>query len=390
MRVLLSCLQSLKRHSLPAYEFWRPYFVRGCEEAGIECVEVPGVDWAEALVYPPGKQLEAWRARTWESVLEFVQKEQARNPVQFFLGYLYPGQVEAAAIAELQRRGIPCVNYFCDNVREFPRVPAEYLPFSLHWVPEFEALEMYRQAGLPYLHAPMPCWVPTGLRTVPQEETEPPTFIGSADPLRRELLGRALDTGADFVVRGPGWAEQPGPADAFHSSPRSISGIVANQMALIRAEGIRGLLCKLENRLNPLHAIPVPESQVRPAVFGTEYFRVTREAELVIGINRVPTAREPDRHPLSYSRLRDIEAPMLGACYLTEWTAGLGQLYDLGVEIESYRTPEELCFKIVELKADGSRRRLMREHAQRRALSDHSVARTLRRICERLGLQKNS
>ena len=57
MRVLLSCLQSQKRHPLPAYDFWRPYFVEGCREAGIECLEVPGVDWAEGVVYPPGANL---------------------------------------------------------------------------------------------------------------------------------------------------------------------------------------------------------------------------------------------------------------------------------------------------------------------------------------------
>src|SRR6266513_2305327 len=136
MRILLSCLQSLKRHPLPAYDFWRPYFVQGCEEAGIECAEVPGVDWAEGLIHPPGEDLEEWRARTWETVLAFVRKEHGRHPILFFLSYLYPKQVDPTAIKELHRMGIPTVNFFCDNVREFDRVPPEYSPFALHWVPE--------------------------------------------------------------------------------------------------------------------------------------------------------------------------------------------------------------------------------------------------------------
>ena len=36
MRILLSCLQSLKRRPIPAYDFWRLYLTKGCEEAGIE------------------------------------------------------------------------------------------------------------------------------------------------------------------------------------------------------------------------------------------------------------------------------------------------------------------------------------------------------------------
>ena len=385
MRILLSCLQSQKRHPIPAHDFWRLYFTKGCEEARMEFVEIPGVDWSESLVYPPGKELDEWRARTWEAVLAYVRREHARQPLDFFLGYLYPQQVEAAAITELQRIGIPCVNFFCDNVREFHRVPKEYRPFALHWVPEFEALPMYRRAGLPHIHAPMPCWVPRELRTVPTKESEPPTFVGSADPLRRGLLGEALQLGADFVVRGPGW--QPDGTTSVNSTPtRGLGKTLQNQLSLMRRHGKASLYYKLENRLFPPHVYPIPASQKRPAAFGAEYFRVTREAQVTIGVNRVPTTRRPNRNPLTYSRLRDLEAPMLGACYLTEWTEGLSRLYELGTEIETYRTPEELCAKIVELKHDSASRRRLREQGQKRALAEHSVARSLGRICESLVL----
>jgi spore maturation protein CgeB len=108
---------------------------------------------------------------------------------------------------------------------------------------------------------------------------------------------------------------------------------------------------------------------------------------VVLGINRVPSLVASDRHPLVYSRLRDIEAPMLGACYLTEWTAGLERLYDLGKEIETYRTAEELTAKLSELRADPERRISMRARAQRRALAEHSVARSIELIADRLGMR---
>jgi len=385
MRVLLSCLQSTRTHSLPAYGFWRDYFVRGCREAGIECIEVPRVDWAEGLTYPPGKECEAWRARTWQMVLDFVRAEQKRARLHCFLSYLYPGQVERSAIVELQRIGIPCVNFFCDNVREFDRIPAEYRDFTLHWVPEFEAVEMYRNAGLPHIHAPMPCWVPPAFRVPPRDETEPPTFIGSADLLRRHVLGQAMNGAADLVVRGPGWGADDRSAPAA-PRVRSIARTLANQARFLRTHGVRAYCYKMTDKLYPVHTPGVHPSRVRPAVFGEEYFRVTRESMVTIGVNRVPTWKASNRRPLTYSRLRDLEAPMLGACYLTEWTAGLNDLYEIGVDIDCYRTPEELCGKLSELRRDQSRRRLMRERAQRRALEEHSVARSMDRIRARLGL----
>ena len=90
--------------------------------------------------------------------------------------------------------------------------------------------------------------------------------------------------------------------------------------------------------------------------------------------------------PLIYSRLRDIEAPMLGACYLTEWAPGLDQLYELGREIEVYRDADELAGKIQMLARDATQRHELRAAGQRRALNDHCIAHTLARIVERLGI----
>jgi hypothetical protein len=383
MRILLSCLQSLTRHSLPAYGHWREYFVEGLLEAGHEVVEVANIDWAEALTYPPGRALDSWRTRTWEAVETFVHQEIAQRPIHLFVGYFYPEQVEEAAIRELQRMGIPCVNFFCDNVREFVKPPAEYAPFALHWVPEFEALTMYREAGLPFVHAPMPCWISADLRNASRLETESATFIGTPDVLRRNLLGQALRGGADFVIRGNGWlsdtATQP-------KQIRTAATLISNQIDLVKRHGVGGLLTKIESRVRPLRPPPIEESRIGAPLSDTEYFRVSREAMVTIGVNRVPSANRSPHRPLVYSRLRDIEAPMLGACYLTEWTEGLEHMYELGKEIETYRTAEELTSKLSELQRDPVRRSAMRERAQRRALADHTVGRSIERIREHLGL----
>jgi hypothetical protein len=386
MTILLSCLQSLRRHSIPAYEFWRSYFVEGCREAGITPLEVPDVDWAEGVALAPGsEEIAAWRRETWEKTVAFAREQHSRVGIDFFLGYLYPWQVEESAVRELQRMGIPCVNFFCDNVREFRRVPEVYAPFDLHWVPEYEALPLYRAAGLPHLHAPMPCWIPERLRTLPERDTEPSTFIGSADTLRKSLLGTSIAAGARLSVRGPGWENGPGPSSRGGRAERSGS-FLSNQLALVKRHGPGALMAKVVDAAFPLSSPAIPTEQVKPAVFGEEYFRVTREAQVTVGVNRVPATRRPLRRPLSYSRLRDIEAPMLGACYLTEWTEGLEFLYEPGREIECYRSAGELKEKLSELAAKPEHRRELRRRGQRRALLEHSVPASLRKVTKALGL----
>src|SRR2546423_13581160 len=119
MRLLLSLLQATREHHVPAHQFWEVYFKRGIEEAGFEWIEVPGVDWVEALAFDEADidRIQQWRERTWGRVIEFARREHATRPFDFFLGYLYPRQVEPDAIQDLRRLGIPCVNFFCDNVR---------------------------------------------------------------------------------------------------------------------------------------------------------------------------------------------------------------------------------------------------------------------------------
>lgn len=387
MRIILSCLQGRKDHPLPAYDYWRPIFVHALKEAGHEVLEVPGVDWAEGLTYPHGAELDSWRARTWDVVLAYARRERGRGPIDLFIGYLYPGQVEPLAIHELQNRGTPCVNFFCDNVREFRRVPAEFRAFALHWVPEFEALPLYVAAGLDFVHAPMPFWVPPELRVPPLEETEPPTFIGSADILRSDLLARALRAGADFVVRGRGWRQDDDELPERSQSRLPLARSIAFRLSVARERGPGTLVRWAERRLRPLRPAPLPGRYLGAPCPGDEYYRVLRGAMVALGINRVPSLLASDRRPLTYSRLRDIEAPMLGACYLTEWTAGLERFYDLGKEVETYRTAEELTAKLSELRADPKRRMSMRGRAQRRALGEHSVARSVELIAERLGMK---
>jgi hypothetical protein len=320
-----------------------------------------------------------------------VRSEHARRSIDVFLTYLFPKQVDVSAIREIQRIGIPCVNFFCDSVREFRRVPAEFRPFALHWVPEFEALPLYRTAGLPHIHAPMPCWIPPEYRSVPDRESEPPTFVGSADVLRCDLLARVLSCGENVIVRGPDWRPEPGWHEdhAINKSakPQSIATTMMNQYRLIRDHGLKALFYKLQQRLHPLRPSSLPESAIRTSwLSDKEYFRVSREASILIGINRVPTLKATHRRPLVYSRLRDIEAPMLGACYLTEWSAGLASLYELGTEIETYRTADELADKIGLLNRNLQQRRVMRHKAQRHALDEHSVGRSVARMARSLGI----
>ena len=384
MRIFLSCQQALRRHEVPAYAFWEYYFKGSFAEAGHEVLEAPGVDWAEGLT-ALGDTRAAWLDRTWSSTISYLKREHARRPIDLFLGYLFPDQVDPQAVRQIRDLGIPCVNFFCDNVREFTRIPTAYRDFDLHWVPESEARPMYSAAGLPQLYAPMPMWTSPAMRTVPDTEKAEVLFVGSHDDLRQALLDEAVGLGLSLSLHGSGWAPGTGTA-----SPGRIgrAAKLANLVGFLRKEGPRGLVMRETYRRRPRPAFSWTMSHAKPALLGDDYFKATREAQVVLGINRYPSFRHPFSRPGAYSRLRHIEAPMLGACYLTEWAPGLDDLYDIGSEIETYRSASELVEKSSRLVSDPAHRMSLRKAGQKRALADHSIRRSIERVAEFLGIGK--
>lgn len=371
---------------MPEYRFWAVAFRSAFAEAGHVCLEVPGCDWAEGLTPQPNDSLAAWREATWQRAVDWIRREHALRPIDLFLSYLYPKQVHPGGVAELRALGIPCVNYFCDNARIFRRVPGEYRGFDLHWVPEAAALRLYGRAKLPFIHAPMACWVAPKWRTPPALESLPPTFVGTRDEERERLFARAFGLGLRLDLRGRGWAGEA----ASWASPAQGRGLrlLANQMEYAAQHGTIALARKLARKLFPPNKITCDFATMAkaPWVGEDDYWRILRECRVCVGVNRFPNPRRPIGRPDCYSRLRDIEAPMAGAAYLTELAPGLGELYEIGREIEVYRDAGELADKVASLEQDEPRRRMLRVLGQRRALGDHGIAQTIAKIARRLGI----
>lgn len=380
MRIFISCLQSITKHKVPAYQFWEFYFKKGIEEAGHEWIEAEKVDWAEGLVYYEKEDLKKWRDRTWSVVVSSIKQQHQLKPIDLFLSYLFPNQVEPAAIKQIQALGIPCVNFYCDNVREFTKVPQVFHCFDLHWVPEFKALPMYQQAGQKYIYAPMPVWVSPNQRTCEHPENYGISFIGSRDAQREVLLAEALRYGISLEIRGAGWNEQGfGLYTSIHKK-QSLWKKALNQWRFATNMGIQPWLRKIKGKF--ITSIPnhVFTDYIYPPPNAQEYIDIIQQSQVSLGINRYPSYRHPFYKPDTYSRMRDIEAPMMGACYLTEWTEGLEELYELGEEIETYSNAEEMVDKLNYLNRYPEKRKMLRAKGQKKALEMHSIPTTINRI----------
>ena len=104
MRILLSFLQdkTTDPHPIAAYRFWQFYIKNGIEEAGMTYLEVPDADWAEGLTYADNSQeLHDWKEKTWHLTLQYIKANLQK--IDIFLSYLYPKQIDTAAIQEIKK-----------------------------------------------------------------------------------------------------------------------------------------------------------------------------------------------------------------------------------------------------------------------------------------------
>lgn len=383
MNIYLAFFQALKPHQISAYSFWEYYIKNGINEAGYAWTEGK-VDWAEGLTYLHHEEdFYNWKACAWEITVKTIKENHHKNPISMFLCYLYPHQVDENAIREIQKIGIPCVNFYCDNVREFTAAPKEYNVFDLNWVPEFKALKMYKKANFPHINLPMPMWVEPKYRFPSKVETGQVSFIGSKD-IQRILLFKELESkGIAFKIYGADWEVN---SDIEKSEKKNISkyDTLKNQLSFLGKFGIHAYFRKLtQNKTNPY---PNLNFHIAHKLDFDEYVKITKESNIVLGVNRYPSYLYPLLKPNTYSRLRDIEAPMLGACYLTEYTEGIEKLYELGKEIEVYRDINEMVTKIQYLQNNKEKRNELRINSQVRALQEHSISYSLSKIKQHLCL----
>lgn len=379
MNILLSFLQDKggAAHNIPGYRFWLHYLKNGIKEAGMQCTEIPGADWAEGLVHQKeSPELLQWKDITWSSTLDYIRNSEKK--IDLFLCYLYPHQIDVGAIKQIQLAGIPCVNFYCDNIRHFERVPDEFKIFDLLWVPEYEAIPMYKKANIKFLNLPMPMWIDHDLReTFTPTENPAISFIGSKDVLREKLLSKVIDKGLEVLIQGSGWL--PG-HDQYNIKEQSAAQKLLNQFTFVKEHGLEGLGRKLSQQIKKTEVLTIPARLILPQPNFTEYISIIKNSSITLGINRVPSFKRPTSNPLKYSRLRDIEAPMLGACYLTEYCAGIAQLYDTQREIYTYNDENELIEKARELLHNPAKRKELRANSQKKALNEYSIPASLQKI----------
>jgi len=343
----------------------------------------------------------AVRADLTSRIVDEITREHRKRPIDAFLSYFYNAHFDPSAFVDIHRLGIPTINFYCNSLYQFELVAAIAPNVSFAWHAEKAAAPLYRAAGA------TPVWVqmaadPDVYRPTPGTTRAARTcFVGQRYSDRDRWLGGLIRSGVPLDIYGPGWQRTNGTGQADHTSrtslgrrepaPGSPTSYLQAVARNVRRDGLVGGAVRTwrqasyrreTRQLAPTfweHARgPIPFEQIRD-VFG--------RYQVVVNASNVWADGAPGSRLIPHVRLRDFEAPMCGACYLTGDTEEIREFYEVGREIETYQSPEEFVAKARFYLAHPDAAERMRQAGYCRARRDHTWQRRFEQLFRETGIR---
>ncbi len=381
---------------------WHRQFPDTLVDMGHEVVVAEGIGLTESWVLS-AQRLWTQRKRSYltTKILEQFEQEHRKKPFDLFFAYLFPFQFNAELFDEVKAFGVPTLSFFCDNLSH-PEMASQFAPHAtLNWVPEKAALEQFNKAGAAALYLPMAA-NPRYNYPVSIDETIKISFAGGKNPFRRELLGDAISEGMDVTIFGGGWIPDQISHHVLNSGtelypvPKATMIQKASQWVGFKADAAQLLLKhglyprragRAYARRGEAHETLLEDHVSTTPLNLVQLNALYAKSSVSLGINDqfCATAIPP---LYAYPKMREFEATMAGACYLTQETTETADLFEIGTEIECYSSAEELVEKARDLLGSPTRRRDMRNAARARAIGEHTWQHRFATLFARLNLRK--
>ena len=270
--------------------------------------------------------------RNGEAILRKLEEVHRVRPVDILIGQMWANYLDPAALCSIQQMGMITVNVAMDDRLPYHwkrdggrRLGSFGLVAGLDLVLNTspECCIRYALAGCPAIYWPLAA-DPTLFRPAATKDIEV-CFVGGAYGNRPRLIRKLEEAGIRVTVYGPGFPRGPVPTS-------EMAGLFAR-------------------------------------------------SQIVLGIGTIDHSTR-----LVTMKLRDFEATMAGAVYITHRNPDLAPLFVEDEEIVYYDSMETLVAKIRRLQADPALRERVGRQAAARARRDHTWEQRFRKAFLFMGL----
>jgi len=380
---------------------------RSLEDMGHQLVRFDFPGW-------PDDADPAWRdhgkARTNQQLLDAFRKA---GRLDLFFGYFYSSVIYPETVDLIRQSGVPTVNFSCNNVHQFDLVRDIAARFDACVVPELAAQADFKAVGARPLRIQLAA-NPRVYRPYPEPRQYDVTFVGQRYADRAEFLQYLRTGGVDVRAWGAGWQPRK-KLDVAHA--KAALALIEDE----RFDGLRRLarqhgdgLLRLGQRKRPspaLESCAAPDgsahkatlaeapnshggSDVDTSPFGgprllqLELIKMFSQSRISLGFATAGDSHQSARR-LTHLRLREFEAPMSGALYLTEHQAELEEYFVPGREVLTYTDRDDLLHAARYYLAHQEQAERIRRAGLQRARRDHTWQQRFTELFQALGVRSS-
>lgn len=341
------------------------------------------------------------RAQTTDQILDEVRTAHREQPVGLFLSYFYNSHFDPAGFDGLRSLGIPSVNFYCNSIYQFEFVRDIAANVDFAWHAERDARQSYLNVGA------NPVWVQMGADPRvyhPIHGVSPrhkACFVGQRYADRDRWIAALIGKRIPLDIYGPGWNSamlttatsnkseylgrtqyRPASAQSYFESFRETLSNCGAIAGLFRTA--RQLRYRMQTqRLTPLFA-----AHAKGSIPFERIAETFASYEVCLNFSNVWADGRPGSRLIPHVRLRDFEAPMCRTCYLTGETGEIREFYEVGKEIDTYATEDELVDKTRFYLGHADAAERLRKAGYQRARKDHTWSRRFEELFEKIGLSK--
>ncbi len=343
------------------------------------------------------------RALVTEKIVDEVRRAHKERPIDLFLSYFYNAHFAPEGFSEIHRLGIPSVNYYCNSIYQFELVAEISANVNFAWHTEKDARASYLKVGA------HPVWVQMGADADVYHPVEgvareaKACFVGQRYADRDRHLAALISRNVPVDIYGSGWTAQHS-GNGNHELPFEVKdeylgrklkkpgGLGSYAQATLENIDRHGLLAgtrrtikQARYRTEKRSIDPLLATAAR-GVAGNLNETFARY-EVVLNFSNVWADGRPGSRLIPHVRLRDFEAPMCRACYLTGYSDEILEFYEPGKEIDVYNHTEELIEKTEYYLAHPAQAEKLRAAGYERARRDHTWQRRFEQLFREMKLR---
>lgn len=336
------------------------------------------------------------RALVTEQIIDEVSRAHRERPVDLFLSYFYNAHFAPEGFSELRRLGIPSVNFYCNSIYQFELVAEVAAAVDVAWHTEKDARQLYLQIGA------NPVWVQMGADPLVYRPVEHDVrqakacFVGQRYADRDRHLAALLNEGVPVDIYGSGWGAPNGSVtnkevafkvegEYLGRKIKDAGSLKSYAQATLQNFGQHGVFDGTRRTINQVRyrtgrrSIDPLLATAARGVAGDLSETFARYA-IVLNFSNVWADGRPGSALIPHVRLRDFEAPMSKACYLTGYSDEILDFYEPDKEVALYRTTAELIEKTKYYLSHPAQAEKLRAAGYARARRDHTWQRRFEQL----------